>query len=159
MARITANSPIIGVVPAITGGDTFFFPRFDPERDEAVLSSYISRIVRRETGYQCTFRLRCSNGLSVKAYYGTFLERTATDLECGTMDMDKSILAVIEHQGNALDERKPAFFQSAVLYTTKEGQRRVRTCNLAVNVVRFAGSVFESALVQSIAGCWAKQGM
>jgi protein transport protein SEC24 len=66
----------------------------------------------------------------VKAHYGSFLERTATDLECGTMDADKSILAVIEHQrGDALDERKPAFFQSAVLYTTKEGQRRVRTCN------------------------------
>jgi len=137
----------------------YFFPRFDPGLDEAILSSYISRIVRRETGYQCTFRLRCTNGLSVKAHYGNFLERTATDLECGTMDADKSILAVIEHRGDALDERKPAFFQSAVLYTTKEGQRRVRTCNLAANVVRLAGSVFESAQVQAIAGCWAKQGL
>ena len=95
----------------------------------------------------------------MKAHYGSFLERTTTDLECGTMDADKSILAVIEHRGDALDEREPAFFQSAVLYTTREGERRVRTCNLAVNVVRLAGSVFESAQVQSIAGCWAKQGM
>ena len=145
-------------MPGISGGDVYYFPRFDPERDGAVLSSYIFRIVRRETSYQCAFRLRCSNGLSVKAHYGSFLERTTTDLECGTMDADKSILAVIEHRGDALDEREPAFFQSAVLYTTREGQRRVRTCNLAVNVVRLAGSVFEGAQVQSIAGCWAKQG-
>ena len=100
----------------------YFFPRFDPEWDEAILSSYISRIVRRETGSQCTFCLRCTNGLSVKAHYGSFLEGTATDLESGTMDAGKSILAVIDHRGDALDERKPAFFQTAVLYTTKEGR-------------------------------------
>ena len=54
---------LVGVVPGITGSDIYFLPRFGPERDVAVLCSYTSQIMRCETGYQCTFRLRCSNGL------------------------------------------------------------------------------------------------
>ena len=53
----------VGVMPGITGGDIYFLPRFGPERDVAVLCSCTSQIMRHETGYQCTSRLRCSNGL------------------------------------------------------------------------------------------------
>ena len=52
---------VVGVVPGIS--DMYFLPQFDPERDVVVLCSYTSQIMRHETGYQCTFRLRCSNGL------------------------------------------------------------------------------------------------
>ena len=54
---------LVGVVARITGGDMYFLPRFDPDHDVAVLYSYTSQIMRHEMGYQCTFRLRCSNGL------------------------------------------------------------------------------------------------
>ena len=52
----------LGIVPKLTGGDMYFHPKFDPQRDQAILGSQLKRLVNRETGYQATLRLRCTTG-------------------------------------------------------------------------------------------------
>jgi protein transport protein SEC24 len=81
------------------------------------------------------------SGLRVSQQYGNFYENAADDLQFGTLDADKAVCVAISHS-STLDERQYAFLQSAVLYTTADGQRRVRTCNLALQVVTLAGNVF-----------------
>lgn len=134
----------IGVVASITGGELFFHPRFDIRRDGPIFDSQIRRLVSRTTGYSCALRVRCSDGLRIEKHYGNFNQRTATDLEFGTLDADKAVSVLIEHT-RSLDERQYAFLQCAVLYTTVGGQRRVRVCNLALQVAALAGSVFRFA--------------
>ena len=82
--------------------------------------------------------------MRIEKHYGNFNQRTATDLEFGTLDADKAVSVLIEHT-RSLDERQYAFLQCAVLYTTVGGQRRVRVCNLALQVAALAGSVFRFA--------------
>ena len=65
-------------------------------------------------------------------------------MEFGTMDADKAVSVAFEHI-RTLDDRQYAFVQSAVLYTTAMGERRVRVHNLAVRVVTLAGNVFQYA--------------
>ncbi|KAH9946861.1 sec24-like protein [Amylocystis lapponica] len=121
----------IGVVSSVSGGELFFHPRFNPDRDSAVLASQLRRLLTRTTGYSCMMRVRCSNGLSISLYlhFGNFLESSATDLAFGTLDADK-----------AISVQQLAFIQCAVLYTTAAGQRRVRVCNLALQVASLAGT-------------------
>lgn len=57
-----------------------------------------------------------------------------------------------------LDPRGHAFLQSAVLYTTVEGERRVRMCNLTLNVVEMAGSVFQFAEFEATVCHMAREG-
>ena len=83
-------------------------------------------------------------GLRVAKQYGNFYESAAADLEFGTVDADKTIAVALEH-ARTLDDRQYAFIQSAILYTTREGQRRVRVHNLALKVVTLAGNVFQYA--------------
>lgn len=96
-------------------------------------------------------------GLRVKNHFGAFRERTNTDLECGIMDADKSIYAQIEHTGS-LDPKVPAYFQAAVLYTTIEGERRVRVCNISLPVVELAGNIFRYGDLDGVTAAYAKMG-
>ncbi|KAF9225736.1 beta-sandwich domain of Sec23/24 [Gyrodon lividus] len=139
----------IGTVPSITGGELFFHPRYNPSRDQIVLTSQLRRLITRTTGFSCVMRIRCSHGLRVSKYYGNFQERSLTDLGFGVFDADKAVSAVIEHS-RTLDERQSAYLQCAILYTTVDGQRRVRTCNLALPVASLAGNVFRYADMDAV---------
>ena len=83
-------------------------------------------------------------GLRVASQFGNFYDNAAGDLTFGTLDADKAVCVSFTHNGT-LDERQYAFLQSAVLYTTADGKRRVRTINLALQVVTLAGNVFRFA--------------
>jgi len=146
----------ISQLSTVTGGDLFLHPRFDPVRDETKLKSQVQRTVLRETAYNATMRVRCSNGLRVQDHYGSFFQRNSTDLELGNIDADKAIGIRIKHDGK-LDERHEAYFQCAILYTTATGERRVRCHNLAVPVTSSLTNVFQYADLDSTVAYFAKE--
>lgn len=138
---------------SVTGGELFYHPRFNPERDSHVLFGQLGRLLQRRTVYNCMMRVRCSNGLKVAEQYGNFYRRSQTDLEFGILDADKSITVLLGHT-STLDERQNAYIQSAVLYTTATGQRMVRTCNMGLPVVSLAMNVFRYADADAAVAYW-----
>ncbi|KAI0487159.1 hypothetical protein F4859DRAFT_328528 [Xylaria cf. heliscus] len=124
----------IGYVSSTTGGETFYYPNFVAGRDNSKLSQEIKHTVTRETGYQALMKVRCSNGLQISSYHGNFVQHTfGADLEIGVIDADKAIGVTFGYDGK-LDSKLDAHFQSALLYTTASGQRRVRCCNVIASV-------------------------
>ncbi|KAF2147531.1 uncharacterized protein K452DRAFT_218102 [Aplosporella prunicola CBS 121167] len=124
----------VGHVSSLTGGEIFYYPNFHSPRDTLKLSKEVKRTVTRETGYQALMKVRCSNGLQVSAYHGNFYHHTfGADLEFGTIDSDKAIGVMFSYDGK-LDPKLDAHFQSALLYTTASGERRVRCSNLVASV-------------------------
>jgi protein transport protein SEC24 len=118
----------------VSGGETFYYPNFVAPRDSAKMSAEISHSVTRETGFQALMKVRCSNGLQVEAYHGNFIHHTfGADLELGNVDADKSLAVTFKYDGK-LDSKLDAHFQSALLYTTASGQRRVRCSNVIASV-------------------------
>jgi protein transport protein SEC24 len=51
-----------GSVSSLSGGDIFYHWDFKPLRDGPVMESQLRRLVTRKTGYNCTLRVRASNG-------------------------------------------------------------------------------------------------
>ncbi|KAH0543298.1 hypothetical protein FGG08_002361 [Glutinoglossum americanum] len=124
----------VGHVSAATGGETFYYPNFLSPRDTPKFSQEIKHTVTRETGYQALMKVRCSNGLQVSSYLGNFLQHTfGADLEFGVIDADKALGVMFSYDGK-LDIKLDAHFQSALLYTTANGERRVRCCNIVASV-------------------------
>ncbi|KAJ0423804.1 hypothetical protein BJY00DRAFT_278352 [Aspergillus carlsbadensis] len=124
----------IGHVPEVTGGETFLYPNFHAPRDIRKLSEEIAHTVTRETGYQALMKVRCSNGLQVSSYHGNFVQHTfGADLEIGSIDADKAIAVLFSYDGK-LDTKLDAHFQAALLYTSANGQRRVRCINIVAAV-------------------------
>ncbi|OTB00621.1 hypothetical protein M426DRAFT_65524 [Hypoxylon sp. CI-4A] len=124
----------VGHISATTGGETFYYPNFVAGRDNAKLSLEIKHTVTRETGYQALMKVRCSNGLQISGYHGNFIQHTfGADLEIGVIDADKAVGVTFGYDGK-LDSKLDAHFQSALLYTTASGERRVRCCNVIASV-------------------------
>ena len=118
----------------MTGGEVYYYPNFHAPRDTLKLSNEIKHTITRETGYQALMKVRCSNGLQVSAYHGNFLQHTfGADLEFGTIDADKALGVIFSYDGK-LNPSLDAHFQSALLYTTTNGERRVRCSNVVASV-------------------------
>lgn len=123
-----------GHVAAASGGEAFYYPNFISPRDTAKLSQEIMHTITRETGYQALIKVRCSNGLQVAAYHGNFVHHTSgADLELGVIDSDKAMGVMFSYDGK-LNSKLDAHFQSALLYTTASGERRVRCSNVIASV-------------------------
>lgn len=128
----------LGHTAACTGGETFYYPNFVSPRDTEKLSWEIKHTVTRETGYQALMKVRCSNGLQVNSYHGNFIQHTfGADVEFGVVDSDKAISILFTYDGK-LDAKLDAHFQSALLYTSASGERRVRCSNVIASVSDFA---------------------
>ncbi|TID22058.1 M-phase inducer phosphatase [Venturia nashicola] len=147
----------IGHISAKTGGEVFHYPNFHSPRDSLRLSKEIKHSVKRETGFQALMKVRCSNGLQIAAYHGNFTQHTfASDLEFGAIDADKAIGVMFGYDGK-LDPKLDAHFQSALLYTTAGGQRRVRCHNLVASVAETGGEAIKFVDQDAIVTIMAKE--
>ncbi|KAF7731415.1 COPII coat Sec23p-Sfb3p heterodimer component [Apophysomyces ossiformis] len=135
-----ADAATLGVVSELTGGDLRYFPNFNC-RETGKLVYQLQHDLNREAGYDGVLRIRCSDGMQVIDHYGNCHMSTYTDVELAGIDEDKAIAAVLKHDSK-LDIDRGVSFQSALLYTTKCGKRRVRVHNLHLNVVNQIAEVF-----------------
>lgn len=147
----------IGHVSSLTGGEVFFYPTFLAPRDTLKLSTEMRHAVNRETGYQALLKVRCSGGLQVSTYHGSFLQNTfGADLEIGTIDADKALGVIFSYDGK-LDTKLDAHFQAALLYTTASGQRRVRCINVVAGVSEGAAETMRTVDQDAVVNIIAKE--
>lgn len=149
-----------GHVSATTGGETFLYANFVKERDTKRLVAELSHAFHRSAGYQALMKVRCSNGLQVSAYHGNFLQvgASSSDVEFGVIDEDKAVAVMFSHDGK-LDPKVDAHFQSALLYTTKSGERRVRCSNVVAAVTDQPKETVRWADQDAVIGVLAREGM
>lgn len=77
--------------------------------------------------------------------YGNFHMSNATDIDLVNVNADTSVGIALRHDGGKIPEHNPVYFQCALLYTTAQGQRRVRVHNLSLGVGTTANPVFKHA--------------
>jgi protein transport protein SEC24 len=124
-------------------------------------------------GSDAVFKLRCSNGIQVKSYsptvpFGRLVGDGIVDsaeLELASIDSSTAVAVLLEHKiggiTNTLDAGKKdspmVFFQSAVLYTTLTGKRRVRVSTIGLPTTKVAADVFRSADLGAVATVMTRQ--
>jgi len=154
MSSTYVDIATIGTLSCMTGGDTFLYSNFIAQRDSPRLAGDFTRTMTRETGYQGMMKVRCSNGLHVVDYDGNFFQHKPTEIEFGSIDADKSVVVMFKHEGK-LERKLDVVFQSALLYTTAAGQRRVRVQNVSARPTADVSEVFkcvdEDVVVTTIA--------
>lgn len=147
------------------------FPRFSPLRDATPLRTHLVRLLTRETGYSCRARVRISQGLRITGLHGPLSQGGAGadfadgEAAMGVLQSDNALAVSYAHSGRTtLDVRGNAYgsgglahIQCAVLYTSRNGERRVRVLNLALKVTELAGNVFRYADAEATVAFFAKE--
>jgi len=140
-----------------TGGEIYYYPNFHAPRDLLRLSKEIKHTITRDTGFQALIKVRCSNGLQIASYFGGFTQHSfGADLELGVIDADKAIGVLFNYDGK-LDPKLDAHFQSALLYTSASGQRRIRCNNIVASVSENAMESMKLVDQDAVIGILAKQ--
>jgi len=107
------------------------------------LSQALLRPIDSFYGTDAIFKVRCSNGLQVKSYMPSTAMGVTIDngvvgspeLELGAVHPDTCIAVELEHRVGGIRKLDTVcYVQSALLYTTPFGQRRIRISTLALKV-------------------------
>jgi len=74
-----------------TGGELYFYPKFEAHRNGEKLYYDLFRNLSRQYGTEVSVRARCSKGLSITEYFGGFGLRNSIELSLASIDSDKTI--------------------------------------------------------------------
>lgn len=139
-------------------GMVFYYPRFKstlPPMAEKIKKD-LSHYLTKPTGLEAVLRLRCTRGIVMDVFHGHFFVRSQ-DLLClpnASPDNGISFNLTLEED---LPEAQPfCFFQTALLYTSGSGQRRIRVHTYALPTTSDLADVFNGIDSQCMASLLTK---
>jgi protein transport protein SEC24 len=138
------------------------------------LREELKRSALAYSGSDVVFKLRCSSGVQVKSYCPTLPVGTlvgdgivnSAELELSSMNSGASIALLLEHKIGGVQDTQGGrrgidspmvFFQSAVLYTTMTGRRRVRVSTMGLITTKVPADVYRSADLGTVAAIMTRQ--
>ncbi|KAI7898044.1 Sec23/Sec24 trunk domain-containing protein [Cokeromyces recurvatus] len=135
----------LNVIPRFTGGQTHFFPGFNaathPE-DCLKLKEEVVSLLSEEVGLEAVMRTRCSQGIVCHAFFGNCTTRIPDIMALPNVPRDQSYCIEL-----AIEEEIKSnfvYFQTALLYTTCFGERRIRVMNLCLPVTKSISELYAS---------------
>jgi hypothetical protein len=135
----------VSVLSNKTGGQLFAYPAFTAKKDGEAMQRDFFHVLTRRTASDAVMAVRLSTGLKVAEYFGNYFHRRPNELDLPTVDCDKTFAVRIEHEGK-LKEDTEVCVQTALLYTTDDGARRLRVHTISVPVTN--GNAADDALPQ-----------
>lgn len=146
----------LGHVCHTTGGQQHLFMNFQQQKDYERLNHALTRNMTRACGYAGIIRVRASKGLRVKEYHGHFRSEDPLDMDVAGVDADKTYLVELQHE-EKLSADSFVFLQAAMLYTNREGARRIRVHTLRTGVSTTLPNLFRNADLDATVGTLARR--
>lgn len=138
--------PTIGPLALHTGGTCTTYAGFTPSLDFGQLCNDVRWGLARPQAHDAVMRMRVSAGARVESYSGPSAIRApqSDDVDLPCVDCDKAVMAnlVIDDRRN---DGAPFVAQCAMLFTTPQGQRRIRVHTLCVPVAGALAALFRGA--------------
>ncbi|RYO78448.1 hypothetical protein DL764_010120 [Monosporascus ibericus] len=132
-------------LPRYTGGQTWFYPGWNAGRAEDAIkfASEFSDYLSSEIGLEAVLRVRATTGLRMSTFYGNFFNRSS-DL-CAFPAFPRDQCYVVEVAIDETIQKNFVCLQAGVLYTTCNGERRIRVMTLAIPTTTNLADVYASA--------------
>ena len=126
-------------------GRIYNWPGYNPRWDGPTLSHLIHRVLRRATGWEGVARVRVSEGLRLGRHHGPMGSlRHGSDIRLPVLEPDTAFAVEIQYDGKV--EAARSYVQCAYLYTTGDGQRRIRVSTAAAGELGELGELRDAPM-------------
>jgi len=148
----------LGELSKCTAGAMHSYVNFNPEKDAPRFEAQLNKALTQTTAFEAVMRIRCTKGMRITNFYGNFYIR-GTDLlalpNCNTDSVFAFDLAHDEQNVTA----SHVTIQAALLYTSSEGERRIRVMTQALPVTSLTSEVVSSIDTDACCTLLAKQAL
>ncbi|KAG9029729.1 COPII subunit [Tulasnella sp. JGI-2019a] len=135
----------LGCLPHYTAGNTFFYPAFNATKSEDALkfAHEFGEILASPVALEAVIRVRASRGLRMATFHGNFFVRSTDLLSLPAVPLDQSYAIEVQIEENLTTPF--VVFQTAVLHTTCDGERRIRVVTSAYPTTSNNSELYASA--------------
>ena len=140
----------LGELPKFTSGSLHSYVSFNHEKDGQRFEEQLNKVLTQPTAFEAVMRIRCTKGMRITNFYGNFYIRGTDLMALPNVNSDSVFGFDLAH-----DEQNVASnyvtVQAALLYTSSDGQRRIRVMTQALPVVSLTSDLIGS--VDTLATC------
>jgi protein transport protein SEC24 len=126
-----------------TAGNLYTFPNFSSNQDGARMEAEVFHTLVRPTALEAVMRVRCTRGMRVNNFYGNFFIR-GSDLLALPNCTTESVFGFTMMHEDPMCPSNVLTFQSALLYTSTNGERRIRVLTTVLPVASSAPQITQS---------------
>ncbi len=116
-----------------TAGSCFFYPGFVAARDGEKFCNELRRVLTRPTAFEAVMRVRATRGIRCSNFHGNYFIRGNDLLALPNCSPDNVFVIELCIE-DAVLSTDVISMQTALLYTTSGGERRIRVHNIAIPV-------------------------
>lgn len=145
----------LGDLAKYTSGKVYFYPELKPS-ESVKLRTELWTDLTQETVWEAKFRLRVSRDWKVGLCYGHFTPYDSTMQALPVLDSTQTLSFDLS-LGVTLASSPYIHVQAAMLYSTSDGDRRIRVINGRYALSHSLKEIYLSTNSLSIAAIWAKQ--
>ncbi|KAI9025020.1 hypothetical protein CLU79DRAFT_699971, partial [Phycomyces nitens] len=135
----------MNVLSRFTGGQTHYFPGFTSKNGAEAnkLRQEIRCILKQDIGLEGVMRTRCSSGIICKSFHGNFTPLASDVMLLPNVPQGQSFHFELSIEAEICTPA--SFFQTALIYTTSSGERRIRVMTLYLPVTKSLSELYAHA--------------
>jgi protein transport protein SEC24 len=151
-----ADVASLAVLSKYTGGSVYLYPGFAAARDGVKFESELKHCLTRATAFEAVFRVRATRGIAVTAFYGNYFIRGTDLLALPNCTCDSTFALDLSFEDPVL-AASVITVQSALLYTSVSGERRIRVSTMVLPVTASLQDMVASVDIDCVVNLLAKQ--
>lgn len=148
----------LGELPKLTSGKMHSYVMFNYEKDGQRFEEQLNKTLTQSTAFEAVMRIRCTKGMRITNFYGNFYIRGTDLMALPNVNSDSVFGFDLLH-----DEQNVASnyvtIQAALLYTSSEGQRRIRVMTQALPVTTLTSDLVKDLDLNTTCNLLCKQGV
>jgi len=145
-------------LPHATSGRLRTYAAFDSAVDGPKFESDLHHaLTRQPIAFEAVMRIRCTRGMKINNFYGNFLIRGTDLLALPNCNADSVFAFDLAHDEQNLISSSVVTVQGALLYTSSQGERRIRVMTQAVPMTALVKDLIASLDIEVMCNLIAKQ--